>query len=77
MEEPTLFGVVEKWLERTPFLKTKTWNFWDCYKEGVEAMIQKDRLVAVVVYGGDEWVVGQSWVFTIFFLGLILRMNGK
>ncbi|MCB0357875.1 MAG: tryptophan 2,3-dioxygenase, partial [Bdellovibrionales bacterium] len=36
--EPSLFQVIEKWLERTPFLEDATFNFWESYKESVEKM---------------------------------------
>lgn len=33
---PTLFESLEKWLERTPFLKTTDFDFWSAYKDAVE-----------------------------------------
>lgn len=35
-KSPTLFECLEKWLERTPFLVTKEFNFWSTYKTAVE-----------------------------------------
>jgi tryptophan 2,3-dioxygenase len=37
-EGPHLFGCLEKWLERTPFISTDTFNFWKSYREKVSAM---------------------------------------
>ena len=35
----SLFIFVEKWLERTPFLVSEDYNFWDQYKKAVKKMI--------------------------------------
>lgn len=40
--EPTLFCRVEKWLERTPFLKMQGFDFWKTYKGTVEATLLRD-----------------------------------
>ena len=37
--EPTLFSCVEKWLERTPFLKIQGFDFWQTYKQSVESAL--------------------------------------
>jgi len=39
----TLFEVVEAWLERTPFLEFKDFNFLEHYKASVERMLEKER----------------------------------
>lgn len=41
--EPSLFELVEKWLERTPFLNSQNFNFWNSYKEAVDKMMEHDR----------------------------------
>lgn len=40
--KPTLFERVEKWLERTPFLKMRGFDFWKAYKDTVEAALKRD-----------------------------------
>ena len=40
--EPSLFNLLENWLERTPFLQMDEFNFWSSYQTAVEDMIQKD-----------------------------------
>nr|KAG5686942.1 hypothetical protein BaRGS_029480 [Batillaria attramentaria] len=35
LEQPSLLQLVEKWLERTPGLKEKSFKFWDFYKHSV------------------------------------------
>lgn len=40
--EPTLFDRVEKWLERTPFLKMKGFDFWNIYTRAVEDTMTRD-----------------------------------
>ena len=42
---PNLFSVVERWLERTPFLDHEDFHFWEAYREAVHARIQADRAV--------------------------------
>lgn len=42
---PSLFDLVEKWLERTPFLELGSFNFWKVYAEAVRRMLKEDRLV--------------------------------
>jgi len=41
--EPSLFAVVERWLERTPFLETPGFQFWASYARAVDAMLARDR----------------------------------
>ncbi len=41
--EPSLFDLVEKWLERTPFLEVPGYQFWESYAEAVHAMLAHDR----------------------------------
>jgi tryptophan 2,3-dioxygenase len=41
--EPSLFDLVEKWLERTPFLDQGGFDFWKAYQEAVHQRIQGDR----------------------------------
>lgn len=43
VQNPSLFELVEKWLERTPFLNYANFNFWNSYKEAVEKMLEHDR----------------------------------
>ena len=40
--EPSLFDLLEKWLERTPFLQMDEFNFWASYQTAVEKMIESD-----------------------------------
>jgi tryptophan 2,3-dioxygenase len=41
--EPSLFALVERWLERTPFLETPGFPFWSAYGRAVDAMLAGDR----------------------------------
>jgi len=41
-KETSLFELLEKWLERTPFLQFEGFNFWNSYQMAVEEMINKD-----------------------------------
>ena len=41
----SLFTLVEKWLERTPFLASEEYNFWEQYKSAVSKMILNDRKI--------------------------------
>lgn len=38
----SLFKLVEKWLERTPFLKMKGFDFWSEFKSAVETNLKQD-----------------------------------
>ncbi len=40
---PNLFDLMEKWLERTPFLKFERFDFLDAYRTAVDEMIAHDR----------------------------------
>lgn len=42
---PSLFDVVERWLERTPFLDQGDFAFWEAYQASVHQRIQDDRAV--------------------------------
>jgi tryptophan 2,3-dioxygenase len=41
--EPSLFDLVESWLERTPFLDHEDFSFWEAYQEAVHSRLQADR----------------------------------
>ncbi len=41
-EDPSLFELLEKWLERTPFLQMEEFDFWSSYQKSVETMIKGD-----------------------------------
>jgi len=42
-EEPSLFQVIERWLERTPFLDFHGFHFWQLYDQSVRSMLNSDR----------------------------------
>jgi tryptophan 2,3-dioxygenase len=42
-EEPSLFALVELWLERTPFLELPGFQFWEQYEVAVQRMLAADR----------------------------------
>ncbi|TAE27851.1 MAG: tryptophan 2,3-dioxygenase [Candidatus Kapaibacterium sp.] len=42
-QEPTLFSVIEAWLERMPFIQKPSYSFWQEYKNAVAAMFEHDR----------------------------------
>ena len=41
-KNPSLFDQVERWLERTPFLSMKGFDFWKEYQATVERIMQED-----------------------------------
>ncbi len=40
---PSLYQLVENWLERTPFLRFEGFDFWENYKVAVKRALDKDR----------------------------------
>lgn len=42
-QERSLSELVETWLERTPFLQAKGFDFWKSYRESVHALFESDR----------------------------------
>jgi tryptophan 2,3-dioxygenase len=42
-KEPSLFDLIEGWLERTPFLSFGDFDFWREYRRAVDAMLATDR----------------------------------
>ena len=40
---PSLFDLLERWLERTPFLEFGDFDFWRVYRKAVDAMLAADR----------------------------------
>lgn len=52
--QPSLFRLVEQWLERTPFLDSQpeNYSFWASYRGAVEAMFEADRAVVVRSHAG-------------------------
>ncbi|HEY2763928.1 MAG TPA: tryptophan 2,3-dioxygenase family protein [Pseudonocardiaceae bacterium] len=43
--EPSLLDRVDRWLERTPFLRLGGYDFWRSYQHAVEQMLSKERQV--------------------------------
>lgn len=42
-EEESLFDLVERWLERTPFLHAEDFDFWQAYRLAVDDMIAGEK----------------------------------
>lgn len=42
LKQPSLFDRLESWLERTPFLKDKNFNFWQAYENALIEMLDAD-----------------------------------
>jgi tryptophan 2,3-dioxygenase len=42
-EEPSIFDLVQAWLERTPFVDTGMFDFWKAYREAVSDMLDADE----------------------------------
>lgn len=47
-KHPSLFDNVERWLERTPFLQSESFNFWQLYQQTVENLLERDRQVVII-----------------------------
>jgi len=45
MQSPSLFELLEKWLERTPFLQTEGFEFWKQYQKAVRELLASDLKV--------------------------------
>jgi tryptophan 2,3-dioxygenase len=43
MKKPALIDQLDRWLSRTPFVETGTFNFWAVYRKAVMDMIGADR----------------------------------
>lgn len=41
--QKSLFELVEKWLERIPFLETDSFNFWKSYRKTVEMVFENEK----------------------------------
>ncbi len=39
----SLFTVLERWLEKMPFMETKDYAFWDDYRNAVQSIFEHDR----------------------------------
>ena len=44
-EKPSLFALVERWLERTPFVALEGFDFWKEYEKSVDAMLGNDDAI--------------------------------
>lgn len=42
-ESPSIFQLVEKWLERTPFLELTDFNFLDSYRQSLQNMLEREK----------------------------------
>lgn len=55
LEGESLFDALEKWLERTPFLKDGDFEFWKTYRAAVENMLHSDlQTVEKATHLNDE-----------------------
>lgn len=43
--QPSLFTLIEKWLERTPFLESNGFNFWQSYRAAVENVFEAEKTI--------------------------------
>lgn len=41
---PTLFSVVQQWLEKMPFMESGSYTFWEEYRTAVRSMLDNDRV---------------------------------
>ena len=41
----SIFDLVEEWLERTPFLESEEFNFWESYKDALRQMLDQDMKI--------------------------------
>jgi tryptophan 2,3-dioxygenase len=48
LQQPSLFDLVEKWLERTPFLHSQEFSFWKTYQKAVQDLAAADRKVVEI-----------------------------
>ncbi len=44
-EQPSLFELVDHWLERMPFTKKGKFNFWNDYEKAVKIMLDQDETI--------------------------------
>ncbi|HEY3250690.1 MAG TPA: tryptophan 2,3-dioxygenase family protein [Ignavibacteria bacterium] len=47
VNSPSTFELIQRWLERTPFLNYAGFDFWGHYKKAVDKMLEKDRDIIV------------------------------
>jgi tryptophan 2,3-dioxygenase len=47
VKKKSLLELVERWLERTPFLSSQNFNFWESYRKSVDKMIENDRNIVI------------------------------
>ncbi|PIS10133.1 MAG: tryptophan 2,3-dioxygenase [Bdellovibrio sp. CG10_big_fil_rev_8_21_14_0_10_47_8] len=45
LQQPSLFDLIEKWLERTPFVQAEDFVFWKDYQRAVENLLESDKQV--------------------------------
>ncbi|MES2765478.1 MAG: tryptophan 2,3-dioxygenase family protein [Bacteroidota bacterium] len=43
LQAPTLFMLIERWLEKMPFMETEGYAFWTEYRNAVHTMFERDR----------------------------------
>ncbi|MEE2024581.1 MULTISPECIES: tryptophan 2,3-dioxygenase family protein [Alkalimonas] len=45
--QPSLFELIEKWLERMPFLEFGDFSFWQLYQQATQAMLDSDEAIVL------------------------------
>ena len=51
---PNLFSAIQSWLERTPYIRAKSFDFWSAYQEAVVKMLDEDRQTLDEMTGMDS-----------------------
>ena len=54
MKQPSLFNLVEKWLERIPFVRTNDFNFWVEYQKAVDAILEQEKSIIQKTQGKNN-----------------------
>lgn len=43
LKKPSIFELVNSWLERTPFLNSESFNFWKIYKKTIDSVLSREK----------------------------------
>jgi tryptophan 2,3-dioxygenase len=60
MQEPSALAVVERWLERMPFMEQEGFSFWQEYEAAVTAVLDQEKALILASTHVDEAVTAQQ-----------------
>lgn len=74
VQQPSIFNLVEKWLERTPFIESTNYKFMEHYKSGIIERIRFDQKDSILPENDQDLLSQNPKIAAIFDAGLYTQL---